>query len=80
MGVHFHTVLRDQSRRSIKTLLLRFVPLEQVPCLFEVQNIVVNREFVFAGVLRDVVDVANGMAFGSEGAYKKVNVYHGCNV
>lgn len=49
-----------------------------MPGLFEVQNVVINRELIFAGVLRNVMDVANVMAFGSEGAYEKVDVYHGC--
>jgi hypothetical protein len=49
-----------------------------MPGLFEVQNVVINRELIFAGVLGDVMDVANVVAFGSEGVYEKVDVYHGC--
>ena len=58
--------------------LLPLVQFQQMPGLFEVQNVVVNRELIFTGVLGDVMDVANVVAFGSEGVYEKVDVYHGC--
>lgn len=63
---------------QVELRLLPFVQFQQMPGLFEVQNVVINRELIFAGVLRNVMDVANVMAFGAEGVYEKVDVYHGC--
>ena len=56
---------------------LFFVDLEQTPCFFEVEEISVHDEFVFACVGRNLVNALNGVATLSKLLNEKVDVYHG---
>jgi hypothetical protein len=71
---------RDGPRRILKRKsggLFLFVDFEQTSCFFEVEEVSVDDEFVFACVGRDLVNALNGVAALAKLLNEKVDVYHG---
>ena len=64
-----------QTQRRLRRLF-GFVGFEESSCFFEVEDVAVDGEFVFAGVFWDGGDVLDGVALLPERLDEKIDIYH----
>jgi hypothetical protein len=55
---------------------LRLVQLKDLPCPIEIDDVSVDDHLVFAGVVRNVVHVFDGVAEGAQLPKDKIDIYH----
>jgi hypothetical protein len=56
--------------------LFRFVCFEKSSCFFQVDDVSVHGQLIYACVFRDGDDALNTMAPFSEGGNEKIDIYH----
>lgn len=68
------SVRRAGFRALRRVSLLRLVRFEEASCFFQGEEIAIDGEFVFAGVLRDAVHMVYGVAFAPKRLHEKIEI------